>query len=274
MPAAPTSTLVTLDDGERTNVLVAPGPPGAPTVVLLHGLTATTALNFPGAFEALAGRWGVLGIDHRGHGQGLRAREPFTIEQAAADVIAIADRVEVDRLILVGYSMGGAVALETARTARDRVVGLVACATAAHFEMGDLDDIRIAPFLSGLRSMPLRARRRLVRVALPYLAERSGIAADHVEVLRGHDPAALWEAVRALAGFDARPWAGTLGVPAVSVIPSYDRVVPVARQRELAALLGAVPITVTGDHRVAAVRPEIFLPALVHACGRLWSRAA
>ena len=154
------------------------------------------------------------------------------------------------------------------------MIGLVACATAAHFEMGDPDANRIAPLLGGLRAMPLRARRRLVGAMLPYLAERTGIAADHVDVLRGHDPAALWEAVQSLARFDARSWAGELDVPAVSIIPSYDRVVPVARQRELAALLRAVPITVTGDHRVAAVRPENFLPALVHACGRLWSRAA
>jgi len=272
--SAPTTTLVTLDDGERTSVLDAPGPPGNPTVVLLHGLGATTALNFPGSFEALAGRFRVLGLDHRGHGQGFRARDPFTLEQAAADVIAIADRIGAERLILVGYSMGGAVALHAARTAPDRIVGLVACATAARFEMGDPDATRIGPLLSGLRSMPLRTRRRFVRLVLPYLGERSGIAADDIGVLRGHDPAALWEAIRSLACFDARPWAGSLGVPAVSIIPSADRVVPVARQRELAALLGAAPIIVEGDHRVAAVRPDAFLPALVHACGRLSSRSA
>lgn len=272
--AVPTTTLITLDDGERTSVLDAPGPPGAPTVVLLHGLGATTALNFPGGFDALSGRFRVLGLDHRGHGQGLRARDPFTLEQAAADVIAIADRVGAERLILVGYSMGGAVALHAARTAPERIVGLVACATAAHFEMGDPNATRVGPLLSGLRSMPLRTRRRFVSVVLPYLAERSGIAADHIEVLRGHDPAALWEAVRSLASFDARSWAGDLGVPAVSIIPTADRVVPVERQRELAALLGAALVMVEGDHRVAAVRPDVFLPALVHACGRLWSNAA
>lgn len=271
---APTARLVTLADGERTTVLEAAGPPGAPTVVLLHGLGATTALNFPGAFESLSRRFRVLGLDHRGHGQGLRARQPFTLEQAGADVLTIADLVGADQLVLVGYSMGGPVALHTARAAPDRVVGLVACATAARFEMGDPSESRIGPLMGGLRSMPLRARRQFVRLALPYLAERSGLSPEHADVLRGHDPAALWEAVQSLARFDARPWAGELGVPAVSIIPDADGVVPVARQRELAELLGAMTVRVAGDHRVAATRPDVFLPALLHACTQLWRRAA
>ena len=77
-----------------------------------------------------------------------------------------------------------------------------------------------------------------------------------------------------LARFDARSWAGELGVPAVSIIPRFDGVVPVPRQVELAEVLGAGRITVDGDHRVAAVRPDVFLPALQHACTRLWRRAA
>lgn len=268
------ATAVTLPDGERTTVSHVAGPAGAPTVVLLHGLGATTALNFPGAFQALAGRYGVLGLDHRGHGRGLRAREPFTLEQAGEDVGVIADLFGADRLILVGYSMGGPVALHAARARPDRVVGLVACATAARFPMGDPADGRVATLMRGMRSMPLRTRRRFVRMMLPYLRERAGITAEHAEELRGHDPAAIWEAVQALARFDARPWAGALGVPAVSIIPRHDGVVPVERQRELAGLLDAPAISVAGDHRVAATRPQTFLPALAHACGRLWSQAA
>lgn len=272
--ASALATTVTLADGERTTVLHAPGPADAPTVVLLHGLGATTALNFPGAFGVLSDRFPVLGLDHRGHGRGPRARRPFTIEQASDDVVDVADRIGADRLILAGYSMGGPVALHTARRHPDRVVGLVTCATAARFPIADPAACRAATLLRGLRSVPLRTRRRVVRAGLPYLAERTGVAVEHVDALRGHDPAALWEALQALARFDARSWAGALGVPAISIIPRYDRVVPFGSQFELAELLGAVRLTVDGDHRVAATHPEIFLPALTEGCRRLWDRAA
>ena len=60
------------------------GPPGAPTVVLLHGWTATCDLNFFYCYEALGRRFRVLAFDHRGHGDGLRTRRRLLISARAA----------------------------------------------------------------------------------------------------------------------------------------------------------------------------------------------
>ena len=46
--------------------------PDAPVVLLLHGWTASIDLQFVTAYEALAARYTFVGIDHRGHGRGLR----------------------------------------------------------------------------------------------------------------------------------------------------------------------------------------------------------
>ncbi len=74
-----------------------PGPPGAPTIVLLHGLGATAAINWPGAFDALAPHARVVALDHRGHGRGLRSPWPFRLEDCADDVVAVADALGVER---------------------------------------------------------------------------------------------------------------------------------------------------------------------------------
>ena len=50
------------------------GPPGAPTIALLHGLSATGGLNWVWAFAPLGRRYHVIAIDHRGHGRGIRTR--------------------------------------------------------------------------------------------------------------------------------------------------------------------------------------------------------
>lgn len=250
----------------RTGVWEADGPPGAPTVVLLHGWGATTPLNWPGAFEALEGQFRVLGLDHRGHGRGLRAVGPFTLAAAGQDVIDIADAVGAQRLILVGYSMGGPVALSATRLAPGRVVGLVAAATAARFAASGGRTPDLSGAYRALRSLPAGARRRLTTAMISRWGERLGVTPEQAQHLRGHDLAALWEAAEELGRFDARPWAGELGVPAVSIIPNRDAVVPVRRQRELADLLDARRIVVEGDHRVAATGPATFLPALVQAC--------
>ena len=65
--------------------------PGAP-VLLLHGWTASSDLQFFTAYEALAARFTFVGIDHRGHGRGLRSPDAFTLEDAADDAAAVVRR--------------------------------------------------------------------------------------------------------------------------------------------------------------------------------------
>src|SRR5690554_3853978 len=61
------------------------GPADAPTLLLLHGWTATADLNFFGVLPELAGHYRVVTIDHRGHGRGIRARQRFSLEDCADD---------------------------------------------------------------------------------------------------------------------------------------------------------------------------------------------
>ncbi|HEX4982878.1 MAG TPA: alpha/beta fold hydrolase, partial [Ilumatobacteraceae bacterium] len=57
-----------------------PGPsPEAPTVVLLHGWTATGSLNWTRTIAELTEHYRVIALDHRGHGRGIRSDEPFTL---------------------------------------------------------------------------------------------------------------------------------------------------------------------------------------------------
>ena len=56
----------------RTSIREVRGPEGAPTLILLHGLAATGRLNWFAALRALAERFRVIVVDHRGHGRGIR----------------------------------------------------------------------------------------------------------------------------------------------------------------------------------------------------------
>src|ERR1700710_2716857 len=66
------------------------GPTDGSAVLLLHGWMATADLNWAGAYDALrdAGHR-VLAIDHRGHGRGLRALDPFRLADCAADAAGV-----------------------------------------------------------------------------------------------------------------------------------------------------------------------------------------
>ncbi len=107
--------------------------PNAPTVLLLHGWTASADLQFFAAYPALAERCSFIGIDHRGHGRGMRPSVPFTLEDCADDAAALVRALGVERVIPVGYSMGGPISLLLARAHPDLVQAIIVQATALTF---------------------------------------------------------------------------------------------------------------------------------------------
>jgi 3-oxoadipate enol-lactonase len=107
-----------------------PGRPGAPVVLLVHGVTLTTELNWSAVLPGLAGPFRVLAFDQRGHGHGLGWTHGYRLEDCADDVAAIAAALGINRVILVGYSMGGLIAQLVWHRHRQLTAGLVLCATA------------------------------------------------------------------------------------------------------------------------------------------------
>lgn len=90
-----------------------------PPVALHHGFSTYAAANWqaPGIVDALvaAGRR-VVAIDARGHGASEKPHDParYGEDKMARDLATLFDVLELDRVDLVGYSMGGVVALLTA----------------------------------------------------------------------------------------------------------------------------------------------------------------
>ena len=63
--------------------------PNAPTLLLLHGWTASSDLQFFTAYESLSRDYSIVGVDHRGHGRGLRPNRAFSLEDCADDAAAV-----------------------------------------------------------------------------------------------------------------------------------------------------------------------------------------
>ena len=261
-----------------TLVREVPGPPDAPVVVLLHGWTATSALNWYPTFEPLGRHFRILALDHRGHGQGIRSRRPFRLEDCADDVAALTELLGVGRIIPVGYSMGGPIALLTWLRHRHLVDGLVLCATAARFvsrrpaQRLYTQGMLGLSLAAGLSPAPLRQRAmtRFVNNRLDG-TEYSGWAARE---LAANDPAALLRAGAALGNFDANNWLGDIDVPTAVVVTEKDRVVPPANQLALAqAIPGTQIFRVAGDHSVCVGDAPAFVPVVVEACRAVAAQA-
>lgn len=99
---------------------------GAP-VVLLHGLTATRRYVVMGSRALERAGHRVVAYDARGHGRSEPAgeRRAYGYEQLAGDLLAVLDRLELERALLAGVSMGAHTALALALRAPRRVAALV-----------------------------------------------------------------------------------------------------------------------------------------------------
>ncbi len=228
------------------------GPRARPAVLLLHGWTASADLNFFPVYACLAGSYRVIAVDLRGHGRGMRSTEPFSLEDCADDVAAALSELRAGPVIVVGYSMGGAVGLLLARRHPEQVTGLVMQATALEWRRSAPERAGwhlLAMFDLGLRfGAGARFIEHVLRQAvgeapelaacLPWLAAEFRRAAPRDLVAAGH----------ALSRYDARPWAGRLGVPAVMLVTTRDRLVRPAKQRALAKALHARVFEIDADH--------------------------
>jgi len=245
------------------------GPSDADTtILLLHGWTATADLNWFRCYAALGQQFRVVAYDHRGHGAGLRSKKRFRLEDCADDAVAVADELGIQEFVPVGYSMGGPVAQLIWRRHRERVLGLVLCATAPVFSVERLERLSFlgASGLAALaRITPEQARLWLTDQL--YL-QRKAREWDPwaVEEASGHDWRMLLEAGTAIGAFDSTPWISNVDVPTSLVVTMRDQTVSKRRQTLLFdALPDAEVYRIDGDHDAVVEEADQFSPTLVRA---------
>jgi esterase len=100
------------------------GGAGNPPLVVLHGMLGSSR-NWQTAGRDLAARFHVLALDLRNHGESPHA-PTMTYEEMMADVTEWLDRERLDRVALLGHSMGGKIAMLLACRHPDRVDRLIA----------------------------------------------------------------------------------------------------------------------------------------------------
>lgn len=105
------------------------GPPGAPVVVLVHGLGLSRQV-WRWLVPVLALRFRVVAYDLTGHGESAAPDRPPVLRDLSRQLCDLMDHLEIPRAAIVGFSMGGMVARRFAQDHPDRVSALVLLHTA------------------------------------------------------------------------------------------------------------------------------------------------
>ncbi len=254
------------------------GRAGQPTILLLHGWTASADLNWFRAYDAVGAEGRLLAVDHRGHGRGLRSEERFTLEDAADDAAALLRTLDAGPAVVVGYSMGGPIAMLLWERHPELVAGLVLEATALEWR-ARLSERLTFKFMALVElSLRLGRPRNVVDRALRDAVEQAPDLEPLLPWLRAElrrgDPSALADAGRALGRHDARGFAGRIDVPTSVVVTTRDRLVRLRKQRHLArAISGSTTYEIAGDHDCCLVLPEPFARTTVAAIRDVAQRA-
>jgi len=221
-------------------------PEGAHTLVLVHG-AGGNRLHWPGELRRLPGAT-VYTLDLPGHGRsGERGRD--TVEGYAEAVVEFLDRLGIERAVVVGHSMGGAIALTLALGSPDRVAGLVLVASGAR--------LRVAPaILEGMHSdfegsVGLITYFAWAPEAPPALTEVGRRALLEI------GPEVLFGDLAACDRFDAMGRLREIGVPTLVTVGTLDQLTPPKYARFLAEHIpNAQLVLIEGaGHMVMLERP-------------------
>lgn len=189
--AKPTASTSTANEGTFASHDGAPvfyrvAGQGEPTVVLVH-CWGCSADEWRDAMPALAAQHRVVAIDLPGHGRSGKQRAAWTVPAYANDVRATLDHFKIERAILVGHSMSGAIIVQAAVDEPQRVVGLVPVDTLLDATRGE-DPAEIAAFFDGMREDFKGVAEKLVRSLFPPTADRAVV--DRVVAFElANDPA-------------------------------------------------------------------------------------
>ncbi len=180
--------------------------------------------------DGLGRRHSALAPDLPGHGRSSGVDGLPTVDAYADFLIEFMQAVHLGRCIVVGRSMGGAVAMAVAARRPELVAGLVLACTSARFVFEDAS---------------LASLRDVVRGRLPQqFTTETFSPATGMELMREAwmeqvktDPRVRWTDLLACQGFDSRAVLSRVGVPTLVIAGEDDRVTSPEQARELAGAI-------------------------------------
>jgi pimeloyl-ACP methyl ester carboxylesterase len=231
-------------------------------VVLIHGY-GESLMSWRALFDELSHHADVTAVDLPGFGLSSKPEHGYSADSMALSVLQLLDQLGLGRVVLVGHSLGGAVAAAVAVLAPERVLGLVLVDPAlvtppllagSLDSAGEMERVRglVVAYYQSLRS-------RFAGIHDPDWLAESAAAATYEPA---RDPAYFRALVAVLAQFDfqhlTRERAARLTMPTLLVWGAQDPVVPAAYAQGLLAMLprARLEIVPRSWHRPHSERPR------------------
>ncbi len=252
-------------NGARLNVEV---QGEGPALILLHGFTGSSATWTP-HLAALAG-FTTVAVDLLGHGNSDAPSTPdrYRMERCVDDLTSLLDHLEIERAAVLGYSMGGRVALQLALGAPDRLWALVLESASPGIDAvteredrvrsdaalaGEIERNGIGAFVDRWQALPLWASQDRLPAAVRDQLRRQRLR---------NSPVGLANSLRGAGAGQEAPVLGRLGelrMPTLLIAGALDQKY-VALARKMSDALPCVRTQIVQDagHATHLEQPEAF----------------
>ena len=232
------------------------GPDAAPVVAFSNSL-GTTLEMWDAQVRALAPRYCCLRYDTRGHGRSAVVDGPLSIDDLAADLVALLDALRIDKVHLVGLSLGGMTAQAFAARYPQRLTSLTLMATSAHLPPAELWNERAT--LVRTEGMAAIVDNVMARW---FVEDTIALAPEHVKPVRDRfvsiDPRGYAAACLAIRDMDLRGVIGGIHTPTLIVAGEEDPATPLEMAQEIEARIPGAELTVIPEaaHLLAVEQPD------------------
>ncbi len=215
--------------------------------VMIHG-AGGSHLDWPAELRRLA-EANAIAPDLPGHGRSAGPGRT-ALGAYAADVVALLDQLKVAQAVVLGFSMGGAIAQLIALHYPDRVAGLVLVGTGAQLNVNPA-------ILTGLRADFAATVERVVgwQWAAGHEQQQRLSLRRQLET----DPDVYYRDFHACASFDVRDQLSRVRAPTLVIGGTADRMTPYRQSEELRDLIpGAALATIEGGgHMMLLEQPQV-----------------
>lgn len=197
----------------------------------------------------------AIAIDLPGHGRSP-VRKPISIENYAADVVAFIKVLKLDKVILVGHSMGGGIAQQIALDYPQYAHGLVLIATGANLVVNQ-------SIIDGIVEKPEETAYLVTKWSWGKSADEKMLQQGVAHVLETDTDVIQGDYI-ACDNFDVRKRLGEIQSPALVIAGALDKMTKLAWNQELAEKISDSTLKVFEDngHQVHVEQVEAVIKVI------------
>ena len=233
-------------------------------VVFIHGLGWDHSL-WDGAAQSLAAHYHTVTADTRGHGRSDKPEGAYSIDEFSHDWRGLLTGLRIERVSVVGFSLGGMIAMKLALEHPELVEALVLVSTLCRADSGLRDKLE-ARIETAKREDPVASARLGARQIFSpsFMLKQPEYIESFVGWRAAMNQEPLFAAARASYGFDVCARLGEIRVPSLVMYAEEDVITPPTDGERVVASLPApevVRFSGTG-HMIPVEKPVEFETAL------------